>query len=50
MVCKVDKTRHSEDTLQRGDTLLAFDGVSIADDGTIRFRVMERLAFAHLVC
>ena len=49
MVCKVDKTRHTDDTLQRGDTLLAFDGVSIADDGTIRFRVMERLAFAHLV-
>ena len=49
MVCKVDKTRHTDDTLQRGDTLLAFDGVSVADDGTIRFRVMERLAFAHLV-
>jgi hypothetical protein len=23
--------------------------VSIADDGSIRFRVMERIAFAHLV-
>lgn len=49
LVCKVDKTRHSENTLERGDTLLAIDGVSIADDGTIQFRVMERLAFAHLI-
>ena len=49
MVCKVDKTRHSSDTLETGDTLLAIDGVSIADDGTIPFRVMERLAFAHLI-
>ncbi|EKX40735.1 hypothetical protein GUITHDRAFT_164606 [Guillardia theta CCMP2712] len=49
MVCKVDQTRHSPDTLQTGDTLLAIDGVSIADDGTIKFRMMERLAFAHLI-
>lgn len=49
VVCKVDKTRHDAGVLMAGDTLLAVDGVSIADDGTIQFRVMERLAFAHLI-
>jgi len=49
MVCKVDRTRHDAATLETGDTVLAVDGVSIADDGTIPFRVMERLAFAHLI-
>jgi len=49
VVCKVDKTRHDPEVLQAGDTLLAVDGVSIADDSTIQFRVMERLPFAHLI-
>lgn len=49
LVCKVDGTRHEDNVLCSGDTLLAVDGVSIADDGTIPFREMERLAFSHLV-
>jgi len=49
MVCKVDRTRHRDEALATGDTLLAVDGVAIADDGTVPFRVMERLAFAHII-
>ena len=42
-------TRAFLSLLCQGDTLLAVDGVCIADDGTMPFREMERLAFSHLI-
>jgi S1-C subfamily serine protease len=39
----------SSAVVQSGDTLLAIDGIPLADDGTIRFRGDQRLMFAHLV-
>jgi hypothetical protein len=45
-----DETNDDENAAVRsGDTLLAIDGVPVADDGTIRFRGDQRLMFAHLV-
>lgn len=35
--------------LQQYDVLLSFDGVNIANDGTVPFRTGERIAFSYLV-
>ena len=35
--------------LQKGDVLLAFDGVPIANDGTVALRRRERVFFDYLV-
>jgi hypothetical protein len=35
--------------VEKGDVLLSFDGHQVACDGTVPFRVGERIAFSHLV-
>lgn len=35
--------------LSQYDVLLSFDGVDIANDGTVPFRTGERIAFSYLV-
>ena len=36
-------------SLKKGDILLSFDGVAIANDGTVPFRSGERISFNYLV-
>ena len=36
-------------SLKKGDILLSFDGVGIANDGTVPFRSGERISFNYLV-
>lgn len=35
--------------LQKGDVLMEFDGVPIANDGTVHFRARERIFFTSLI-
>ncbi len=55
LVTMVDELSHSRDVLQRGDVLLAVDGVRIASDGTIAARDAGlnaphlRLSFEYLI-
>ena len=35
--------------MQRGDVLLEFDGVPIANDGTVHLRQRERIYFSYLI-
>jgi hypothetical protein len=35
--------------LRKGDVLMEFDGVPIANDGTVHFRARERIFFTSLI-
>jgi hypothetical protein len=35
--------------LRKGDVLMEFDGVVIANDGTVHFRARERIFFTSLI-
>ena len=48
-VRRVEPTAPAAAVLRRGDVLLSFDGVAIANDGTVPFRAGERIAFSFLV-
>ena len=49
LVRRVEPTAPAAAVLRRGDVLLSFDGVAIANDGTVPFRAGERIAFSFLV-
>ena len=49
LVRGVEPTGSTGGLLKRGDVLLEFDGQPIAVDGTVPFRVGERIGFSHLV-
>ncbi|GAQ86753.1 HrtA/DegP protease [Klebsormidium nitens] len=48
-VRRVEPTAPSAEQLQASDILLSFDGVDVANDGTVPFRRGERIAFSYLV-
>ncbi|XP_050207732.1 protease Do-like 10, mitochondrial isoform X2 [Mercurialis annua] len=49
LVSKVYPISGAHGVLQKDDIILAFDGVPIANDGTVPFRNRERITFDHLV-
>lgn len=49
LVRRVEPTAPAAAVLRRGDVLLAFDGVPLANDGTVPLRAGERVAFSYLV-
>ncbi|KAJ7973654.1 Protease Do-like [Quillaja saponaria] len=49
LVSKVNPLSDAHKILKKDDIILAFDGVPIANDGTVPFRNRERITFDHLV-
>ncbi|XP_022765524.1 protease Do-like 10, mitochondrial [Durio zibethinus] len=49
LVSKINPLSDAHRVLKKDDILLEFDGVPIANDGTIPFRNRERITFDHLV-
>ncbi|KAI8465037.1 MAG: trypsin-like cysteine/serine peptidase domain-containing protein [Monoraphidium minutum] len=49
LIRRVDPTAPVSKVLKQFDILLAFDGVAIANDGTVPFRSGERISFSYLV-
>ncbi|XP_027125698.1 protease Do-like 9 [Coffea arabica] len=46
---RIDPTAPESDLLKPSDIILSFDGVDIANDGTVPFRHGERIGFSYLV-
>lgn len=49
LVSKINPLSDAHKVLKKDDIILAFDGVPIANDGTVPFRNRERITFDHLV-
>ncbi|KAK1266203.1 hypothetical protein QJS04_geneDACA015586 [Acorus gramineus] len=49
LVSKINPLSVVHKVLKKDDIILAFDGVPIANDGTVPFRNRERITFDHLV-
>ncbi|KAL9456711.1 hypothetical protein AB3S75_005854 [Citrus x aurantiifolia] len=49
LVNKINPLSDAHEILKKDDIILAFDGVPIANDGTVAFRNRERITFDHLV-
>jgi len=49
LIRRVEPTAPVSKSLKKGDILLSFDGVGIANDGTVPFRSGERISFNYLV-
>ncbi|KAJ9540212.1 hypothetical protein OSB04_026718 [Centaurea solstitialis] len=49
LVSKINPLSDAHNVLKKDDIVLAFDGVPIANDGTVPFRNRERITFDHLV-
>ncbi|XP_071734717.1 protease Do-like 10, mitochondrial [Rutidosis leptorrhynchoides] len=49
LVSKINPLSNAYSILKKDDIVLAFDGVPIANDGTVPFRNRERITFDHLV-
>ncbi|KAJ7551710.1 hypothetical protein O6H91_06G025500 [Diphasiastrum complanatum] len=46
---RVEPTAPAAKSLLSGDIILSFDGIDIANDGTVPFRLGERIGFSYLV-
>ena len=49
MIRRLDPTSAVSKALEQNDVLLSFDGVPVANDGTVPFRSGERIGFSYLV-
>ncbi|KAF3329394.1 protease Do-like 10 [Carex littledalei] len=49
LISKINPLSDAAKVLKKDDIILAFDGVPIANDGTVPFRNRERITFDHLV-
>ncbi|XP_010528621.1 PREDICTED: protease Do-like 10, mitochondrial [Tarenaya hassleriana] len=49
LISKINPLSDAHRVLKKDDIILAFDGVAIANDGTVPFRNRERITFDHLV-
>ncbi|KAG0591583.1 hypothetical protein KC19_1G185700 [Ceratodon purpureus] len=49
LINKIHPLTDTSRCLKRDDVILAFDGIPIANDGTVHFRNRERISFDHLV-
>lgn len=50
LLCRILPTAPAAPLLRAGDVLTAFDGDSIACDGTVAFRTGERISFGAFFC
>ena len=49
MIRRIDPTSAAHKVLKANDVLLSFDGVPIANDGTVPFRSGERIGFRWVI-
>ena len=49
LIRRIEPTAPVHKVLKKGDILLSFDGIDIANDGTVPFRSGERISFNYLV-
>jgi len=49
LINRIQPTTATAQVLRKGDVLLEFDGVPIANDGTVHFRQRERIFFTSLI-
>ncbi|GIL64530.1 hypothetical protein Vafri_18424 [Volvox africanus] len=49
LIRRVEPTSAVSEVLRQNDVLMSFDGVGIANDGTVPFRSGERISFSYLV-
>ncbi|XP_058184885.1 protease Do-like 9 isoform X1 [Rhododendron vialii] len=49
LIKRVEPTASESQVLKPSDVILSFDGVNIANDGTVKFRHGERIAFSYLI-
>ncbi|KAF6257274.1 trypsin-like cysteine/serine peptidase domain-containing protein [Scenedesmus sp. NREL 46B-D3] len=49
MINRIQPTTSTAQVLRKGDVLMEFDGVPIANDGTVHFRARERIFFTSLI-
>ena len=49
LIRRIEPTAPANKVIKKGDILLSFDGVDIANDGTVPFRSGERISFNYLV-
>lgn len=49
LIRRIEPTAPANKVLKKGDILLSFDGIDIANDGTVPFRSGERISFNYLV-
>ncbi|CAI9090764.1 OLC1v1025599C3 [Oldenlandia corymbosa var. corymbosa] len=49
MVNRINPLSEAHKVLKKDDIILSFDGIPIANDGTVPFRNRERITFDHLV-
>lgn len=49
MINRIQPTTSTAQVLRKGDVLMEFDGVAIANDGTVHFRARERIFFTSLI-
>ncbi|EYU39504.1 hypothetical protein ABFS82_06G199500 [Erythranthe guttata] len=49
LVSRINPTSDAHRVLKKDDIILSFDGVPIANDGSVAFRNRERITFDHLV-
>eukprot|EP00898_Chlorokybus_atmophyticus_P008573 jgi/Chlat1/8717/Chrsp9S08549 len=49
LIRRIQPTSHAASELKPGDVVMSFDGVAVANDGTVAFRSGERISFGYLV-
>ncbi|GAQ91114.1 HrtA/DegP protease [Klebsormidium nitens] len=49
LIRRLEPTSFAYNVLKEGDVILSFDGIPIANDGTVPFRSGERISFGYLV-
>eukprot|EP00850_Spirogloea_muscicola_P019028 SM000181S03553 [mRNA] locus=s181:225502:231751:- [translate_table: standard] len=49
LVRRVEPTSFASSVLQQGDVIMSFDGIPVANDGTVPFRAGERISFGFLI-
>ncbi|KAH9329282.1 hypothetical protein KI387_001390, partial [Taxus chinensis] len=49
LIRAVEPTSPAKDVLRAGDVIVSFDGVPVANEGTVPFRFSERIAFGFLI-
>ncbi|GAB2281478.1 Protease Do-like 2, chloroplastic [Dionaea muscipula] len=49
LVRRVEPTSSAHSVLMEGDVIVSFDGVRVGSEGTVPFRLTERIAFGYLI-
>jgi len=49
LIRAVEPTSLAKEVLKKGDVIVSFDGVPVANEGTVPFRSTERIAFGFLI-